>query len=67
MRTQFDQFGLHGNPIKKLQLIVSAANRVTPAAIMPLIRHLAKRSLPSRHAATMWSAAVSRRRPALTD
>jgi hypothetical protein len=40
-----NQFGLHGNPIKKSQLIVSAANRVTSAAIMPLIRHLAKPSL----------------------
>jgi len=33
---------------------------MAPAAIMPLIRHLAKRSLPSPLAVTMWSAAASR-------
>jgi len=37
-----NRVGLHGNPIKQSQLIVSAANRVASAATMPLIRHLTK-------------------------
>lgn len=43
--------GLDGNPIKKSQLIVSAANRRAPAAVMPLIRHPAKPCLAYPHKA----------------